>query len=128
MFINKSVNIVLPVKPIYAIEILDEAKKYEFRKKLCQKEIEKIYIYATAPVKMIVGEAEVVNKLIMDKNEMWRRTQIYAGISKEFYDWYFEKQTYACAYEIGRVKRYSLPVTLDSMGIKHVPQSFIYVY
>ena len=48
-------------------------------------------------------------------------------ITKKFYDQYFEYQDYACAYEIGGVKQYRLPVTLESIGIEYVPQSFVYV-
>lgn len=125
-FLEKE-NIILPIKPVFADKILSGEKKYEYRKKLCKKVINKIYIYATAPVKMIIGEAEVVKKINMDKEILWRKTQRYAGITKKFYDQYFEYQDYACAYEIGEVKQYKLPVTLENMGIGYVPQSFIYV-
>lgn len=125
-FLEKE-NIILPIKPVFVGKILSGEKKYEYRKKLCQKEINKIYIYSTSPVKMIIGEVEVVNKLSMDKEKMWQKTQRYAGITKKFYDQYFEYQDYACAYEIGGVKQYRLPVTLESIGIEYVPQSFVYV-
>jgi len=120
-------NIILPIKSVFIDKILAEEKKYEYRKKLCQKEINKIYMYATAPVKMIIGEAEVITKISMNKEELWRETYRYAGITKKFYDQYFEHQDYACAYVIGEVKQYKLPVTLKSIGIEYTPQSFIYV-
>lgn len=119
-------NIILPIKPVFAGKIIDGKKIYEYRKKLCQKSISKIYIYATAPTKKIIGEAEVVQKLKMDKEELWRQTQLHAGISKEFFDNYFKNQKCACAYQIGKTKRYNKPITLESLGIEHVPQSFIY--
>lgn len=123
----KKENIILPVKPVFADKILNGTKKYEYRKQLCQKEIDKIYIYATSPEKMIVGEVEVINKIKMDKSELWLQTHEYSGISKEFYDRYFKAQNYACAYKIGAVKRYSSPVTLEHIGLKYAPQSHIYV-
>lgn len=125
-FLEKE-NIILPIKPVFAEKILSGEKKYEYRKRLCKKKINNIYIYATAPVKMIVGEAVVVNKLNMDKEKLWKETQKHAGITKRFYDQYFEYQDYACAYKIGEVRQYRFPVALDSIGIKYVPQSFIYV-
>lgn len=125
-FLEKG-NIILPIKPVFAKKILSGEKKYEYRKRLCKMEINKIYIYATSPVKMIVGEVEVVNKMSMDKEKLWLETQKYAGITKEFYDQYFEYQDCACAYRIGKVKQYRFPVPLNSVGIKSVPQSFIYV-
>lgn len=125
-FLEKE-NIILPIKPVFADAILSREKKYEYRKRLCKKEINKIYLYAIAPVKMIIGEAEVVNKLSMDKEKLWQETQMYAGITKEFYNKYFEFQECACAYRIGGVKRYGVPVALKNIGIEYAPQSFIYV-
>lgn len=78
------------------------------------------------PVKKIIGEVRVVKKLEMDKEELWKKTQEYSGISKEFYDKYFEKQERACAYQIGEVKRYNHPIILESQGIQSVPQAFMY--
>lgn len=123
----KKENIILPIKPIYAEKILLGEKKYEYRKRLCKKRIDKIYIYASAPVKMIIGEADIINKMSMDKEKLWRKTQKYAGITKEFYDQYFENQECAYAYSIGKVKRYRFPISLGSIGIEFVPQSFVYV-
>ena len=125
-FLEKE-NIILPIKPFFVEKILSGEKKYEYRKRLCKKEVKKIYIYATAPVKKIIGETEVVSKIIMDKEKMWQETEKYAGITKEFYDKYFEHQECACAYKIGEVKKYRIPVALDSIGIDSVPQSFVYV-
>lgn len=125
-FLEKE-NIILPIKPVFAEKILSGEKKYEYRKRLCKKQINKIYIYATAPVKMIIGEVWVVDKLSMDKEKLWQETQKYAGITKKFYDQYFEYQNCACAYRIGEVRQYRFPVALDSIGIEYVPQSFIYV-
>lgn len=125
-FLEKE-NIILPMKPIFTEKILSGEKKYEYRKRLCKKEVNKIYIYATAPVKMIIGEAEVVDKMSMDKEKLWKETKKYAGITKNFYDKYFEHQDFACAYKIGEARQYRFPVALDSIGIEYVPQSFIYV-
>ena len=125
----KKMNI--PLKIIYndkeVVECSFLEKENEYRKRLCKKEVKKIYIYATAPVKKIIGETEVVSKIIMDKEKMWQETEKYAGITKEFYDKYFEHQECACAYKIGEVKKYRIPVALDSIGIDSVPQSFVYV-
>lgn len=119
-------NIILPIKPLYADKILNGEKKYEFRKKLCQKNVRNIYIYATTPIKRIVGEAEVVQKWDMNKNDLWEKTKSAAGISKEFYNDYFANKDCACAYQIGKIKRYSKSISLESLGIEHVPQSFVY--
>lgn len=125
-FLDKQ-NIILPIKPQFAELILNGEKKYEYRKKLCKKEINNIYIYATAPKKMIVGEAKVVSKIKMSKENLWIETMKYSGINKNFFDKYFQNQEYACAYEIGEVKKYLQPIALENIGVLSVPQSFIYV-
>lgn len=125
-FLDKQ-NIILPIKPQFSELILNGEKKYEYRKKLCKKEINKIYIYATAPKKMIVGEAKVVSKIKLSKENLWIETMKYSGINKIFFDKYFQNQEYACAYEIGEVKKYLQPIALEDIGILSVPQSFIYV-
>lgn len=119
-------NIILPVKPEYVEKILSGEKKYEYRKRLCKNDIKKIYIYTTSPVKMIVGEAEVIEKIQKKKNELWEQTKDFSGITKEFYDTYFQNQEYACAYHIGHVRAYSNPISLECIGIKSVPQMFVY--
>ena len=118
--------LVLSIKPEFAEKILSGEKRYEYRKKLCQKNVNKIYIYATLPVKKIIGEAEVIKKLKMKKHDLWEETYLYSGISKEFFESYFKKQEYACAYQIGIVKKYNAPVSLECVGLKHAPQSFVY--
>lgn len=125
--ILKQKNIILSIKPVFVDKILSGEKKYEFRRRLGKVQINNIYIYATSPVKKIVGEAEVIDKLIMDKEKLWEKTHTCAGITKEFYDKYFEGIEYACAYELGKVKKFNEGITLNSIGINTAPQSYIYV-
>ena len=71
LFLFKEVKLVasilLSIKPEYVEKILKGEKRYEFRRKLCQKEVDKIYIYETSPVKKVVGEAVDIEKLQGDK-------------------------------------------------------------
>lgn len=120
-------NILLPIKPIYANKILEKTKKYEYRKNICKKDIEKIYIYATSPVKKIVGEAKVIDKIVMEKEKLWNMSKENSGISFEFFSKYFDKQDYACAYHLGEIKQYEFPLELEKIGINYSPQSYIYI-
>ena len=52
-------TILLSIKPEFSEKIFNETKKYEFRKRVARKKVEKIVVYATSPVKKIVGEVEV---------------------------------------------------------------------
>ena len=44
-------TILLPIKPEYANKIVDQTKLYEYRKSICKRNIDKIVIYSTSPVK-----------------------------------------------------------------------------
>lgn len=120
-------NIILPIKPIYAEEILSNRKKYEFRKKLCVANINKIYLYATAPYMCIIGEVEVRAKLVMEKNRLWNIVKDSAGISFKYYEEYFKKTLTGSAYYLGECCRYDEKILLRDIGINYTPQSFVYV-
>lgn len=120
-------SIILPIKPIYSDMILVGKKKYEYRKKLCRKDIEKIYIYSTSPIKKIVGEADVLEKIEAAKEELWENSKDESGITKEFYDQYFCALNNACAYKLGKIKRYDMGVELEDIGMDYSPQSYVYV-
>ena len=59
-------------------------KKYEYRKVACKKPIEKMLIYATAPIMQVVGEADIREVLVDDPEEIWNRTNEFSGITKDF--------------------------------------------
>ena len=48
-------KILLSINPEHVENILDGTKKYEYRKKSCKKDIDRIVIYSTHPVKKVVG-------------------------------------------------------------------------
>lgn len=120
-------SILLPIKPNYVEQILLGNKKFEYRKKLCKKEIQKIYIYATNPVKKVVAEAEVITKIKEQKDKLWKRTEKYSGITHELYCKYFSNVEFACAYQLGKIKVYDDPKELVDLGINFYPQSYVYI-
>ena len=120
-------NIILPIKPVFIEKILTGEKTYEYRKQLCIDNIDKIYLYATTPVKAILGEVDVLAKITAHKEKLWNMTKDYSGISKEYYDEYFCKSERASAYYLGEAKRYKKPIRLNEVGIDFVPQSYVYV-
>lgn len=120
-------NIILPIKSVYVDKILSGEKKYEYRKKLCKKRINKIYLYKMAPEKAIVGEAEVLDFLVLNKEQLWEETKEKSGISKEYFDNYFKNSKMACAYVLGKVVPYDKKIKLKDIGINYTIQSYVYV-
>ena len=99
-------SILMSIKPKFVAEIFSGKKKYEFRKRVCKKKVDKIIIYSTFPVCKVVGEAEIKNVLIDSPNRVWSITKNYAGIEKKFFDNYFANKDVATAYELTNVKKY----------------------
>lgn len=121
-------TILLSINPEYVEKIFEGKKEFEFRKILCKKQINKIIIYATSPVMKIVGEADIIDVIIDNPETVWTKTYRKAGISKQFYDQYFQNKRKAVAYKLGNIKKYDSPMDLSEYGIKYAPQSFVYVY
>jgi predicted transcriptional regulator len=106
---------------------LNGNKRFEFRKVPCRKEVDKIIIYATSPVMKVVGEADVIGVIVDLPEQVWELTSEYAGISKPFYDQYYEDREIAVAYRLGNIRKYKQPLTLANFGLHSAPQSFVYV-
>ena len=121
-------KVLISIKPEYVNEILAGRKKYEYRKVKAKKDnIDKMLIYATAPIKKVVAEAEILNILADVPDLIWEHTKEYSGISKSLYDKYYENSDIAIAYQLGKIKKYDQPENLSELGVLHSPQSFIYI-
>lgn len=120
-------SIILSIKPQYVKLILNESKKYEFRKIRCKEDIKTIYIYETAPKMKIVAEVEVIEIIERTPKEIWSICNEYSGISKEDYDKYYSNSDRAIAYKLGKIKKYETPKTLQDFGLNSAPQSFVYI-
>ena len=120
-------KILLAIKPEYVTKIFNQTKLYEFRRKIPQKPVSTVVVYATEPEQRIVGEFEVEEVLSMKPTPLWERTKMLAGISRARYREYFRGCKVAHAYKIGKTTWYETPQSIEFVGIKQPPQSFIYL-
>lgn len=120
-------TILLSIKPEYVERIFNGSKKYEFRKHLPQQKVDKIIVYSTDPVQRIVGEVEVLGALSMKPSPLWELTKNFAGISRAKYRAYFKGCSAAYAFQLGQIQIYESQKTLQDLGIKNAPQSFVYI-
>ena len=121
-------KILLSIKPEYAEKILHGEKKYEFRRIIFRDPaIRKVIIYASSPVKKVIGEFEIDCILSLDTYMLWKKTMKYSGIDKSFYDSYFYGKEIGHAIKIKKVKRYSRYLDLEDYDINQAPQSFMYL-
>jgi len=122
-------NVLLSIKPKYVNEIVNGHKRYEFRKSVFRRrdDVDKVYIYASSPVKRIVGAFTI--KTIMEERpeELWRICKEFSGISEmEFFD-YFRDKDKGYAIEIGMLELFDPIDPKDRVPDFSPPQSFCYM-
>ena len=121
-------KVLLSIKPEFVEKIFAGTKKYEFRKSLViRSDVKIVVIYASAPIKRVVGEFEIDDILSDDVNTIWERTKMHSGISREFYNTYFKNRKTANAIQIGHLIRYEETRPLSDYNINQAPQSFCYI-
>jgi predicted transcriptional regulator len=121
-------KVLLSIKPEFAEKIFEGTKKYEFRKIIFKnKDVNKVIVYASSPLKYIIGEFEIESILNDNVDKIWEKTCDTSGISKEFYYTYFANSRKAYAIKIGNVKRYKRKKLLSEYKINCAPQSFVYL-
>ena len=118
-------SILLSINPEYVERILAGSKKYEFRKRLANRTVDKILMYSTAPIMKVVGEVEVVKTISSSPSALWDYTKKVAGISRDKSRKYFKGGQVAYAYQLGKVIQYDPPKELSEFSIELPPQSFI---
>ncbi|MBQ0030416.1 MAG: hypothetical protein KBT32_08270 [Bacteroidales bacterium] len=119
---------ILSIKPQFVDEIVAGRKKYEFRKKGFKEQVNKIYVYASSPVCKIIGEFLLGNILEGDPDRIWALTSAKAGISREYFDEYYEQKKVAYALEITSFVTYKDPINpYETIAKFSPPQSFCYI-
>lgn len=123
-------NVLLSIKPRYVEEIIEGNKKYEFRRSIwrCREDVDMVYMYASSPMKKIVG-AFTVEKIFEDHPEkLWNRFREFSGIKeKEFFN-YFKTSKKGFAIEIEEVEVFETPINPKLIIPNFVPpQSFCYI-
>ncbi|CCL62875.1 ASCH domain-containing protein [Clostridioides difficile] len=123
-------KVLLSIKPEFVYEIINGTKKYEYRKSIFKREgISSIVVYATKPYGKIVGEFEIDN-IIQDKpSNIWKQTKEFSGITKKFFNEYFNGKDTGFAIKIKDFIKYEVPLELNDFdkNIKVAPQSFCYL-
>ena len=121
-------NVLLSIKPKYVTEILNNNKKYEYRKKIFIKDVGRVYIYSSSPQKKIVGYFEYKGYIEGTPLEIWEQTNHYSGISKADYFEYFRYRQKAYAIIIEKVVEYAHYINPREKDLSFVaPQSYKYV-
>lgn len=118
-------NAILSIKPQFVEEIVAGKKRFEFRKSVFKQPVEKVYVYASAPISRIIGEFQPVDVVTGEPADVWKETRKFSGITKKFFDEYYKGRKTAYAIVIQNFVKYEHQVNLPK-GM-HAPQSYCYV-
>lgn len=122
-------KVLLSIKPEHVERIFDGTKGYEFRRRpYTNTSVRTVVVYATRPIGKIVGEFDVDYILGETPDVLWSQTASRSGISRDFFDAYFEGREIAYALKIGAVRQYAEPIApKDVLENFTPPQSYMYV-
>jgi predicted transcriptional regulator len=120
-------NVLLSVRPEYANKIFSGGKKYEFRKTYFNKDVDKIYIYCTAPMQKILGVI-FFEKIIYDSPiRLWQKCNGFSGMTKNEFFNYFKGRKKGFAIVIKKAVAFDKPIDPKSKLSNFTPpQSFYY--
>jgi len=120
-------TILLSINPEHLDKIFEGTKTFEFRKVSCKREVSHIVFYCTFPVMKVLGEAEV-DEIIEDHPDgLWEITSEGAGISKTFFDEYYNGRSKGVAFSLKNVTRFEDEKELSDYDVSAPPQSFAYL-
>lgn len=92
------------------------------------KHVSQVVVYSTKPEGLIVGEFSVKEILSDTPEKLWEKTSIVSGITKEFFDQYFEGREKGYALRIENPVLYKKPINPFDVFTSFVaPQSFKYL-
>jgi predicted transcriptional regulator len=121
-------NVVLSIKPEFAEKIFQGTKKYEFRRAIFKNpQVQKVIVYASAPLQKVIGEFEIDHVIALDLITLWDATKEHSGITEDYFYKYFGDKEYGFAIKIKSTKRYRNPKCLKKDYNLIPPQSFLYL-
>ena len=121
-------SVLLSIKPKYVEQIENGSKRYEFRRVIFKQDIDEIYVYATAPIKQIVGKI-CIDEIIEDTpKNLWGSFKQNAGINKKDFFEYFSGKEKGYAIKIKDFISFEEPIDPYQSNPNFVPpQSYAYL-
>ena len=119
---------ILSIKPIYANQILAGTKKVEFRKRGFKEKVRRVYIYASVPVKQIVGYFTFDSIDEDTPANLWKKYKDVGGISEQDFFSYYANNEIGCAFVIKSFVQFKQAKSPNDFIEDFVPpQSYIYL-
>ncbi len=110
-------NAILSIKPQFVEEIVAGKKKFEYRKSVFKQPVEKVYVYASAPISKVIGEFQPVDVVSGVPADVWKETKKFSGITKKFFDEYYK----------GRKTAYAIVIVTRDKVMRHNDENGILI-
>jgi len=121
-------DVLLSIRPKHVKAIEQGKKKFEFRKVIFRKSVERIYIYETSPTSQIVGFFEVGNIIEDCPNRLWSTLHSDSGVSESDFLAYYGQSQHGFAIEIKNAVFFKTPIKPKDLNQRFIPpQSFRYI-
>lgn len=123
-------KVLMSIYPKHIEEIFKGMKKFEFRRKIFKnKNVDTVIIYATVPIKKIVGEFKIKNIIYDTPENLWKLHHKNDEESYKDFLNYLKNLEKAYAIEITNIIKYSTPLEINDLlpNLKKMPQSFMYI-
>jgi predicted transcriptional regulator len=120
-------NAILSIKPQYADAIFSGLKKVEFRKFTFKKDVEKVFVYSTSPVKKIIGYF-TFNTIVENSPQiLWEQFGRIGFIGEDEFFKYFENKNTGFSICIESTHKFSESIDPYKEFKNFIPpQSFCY--
>lgn len=109
------------IRPNFAEALLGGRKRVEFRRvRPSLSPGDAVYVYATAPVKAVVG-AFVCGSIVEGRpDSLWQEFAEAAGMPKRSFTSYFRGSEWGCAIEVRQARAWPSPLVLPRIR-QHIP-------
>lgn len=120
--------IMISVSPKHADILLDDSSKNVFFYKVTPvNKVKRVLIYATAPIKAVVGEFDLSEIKISALSTAWKNFSSKSIFTKKEFDEYYQGKNEAHAMIAGKSFRYSKPKDLSNYNMSKGPSGFQYL-
>jgi predicted transcriptional regulator len=120
-------DLLMSITPVVGRRIVSGKKKYEYRRSIFKRPVNRVYLYLSAPEQKIFGYFRHQGYIEGTVQEIWEITKDQSAATKAAYLDYYKNTNKAFAIRIDEFKRFAEPVDPWKEPGFLPPQSFRYV-
>lgn len=124
---ENSRDVLMSIQPVIGRRIMSGRKKYEYRRSIFRKPVNRVYLYLSSPVRKIAGYFMYQGCVEGTVREIWEATKDKSAATEAAYLEYFKNTDKAFAIPIQEFILFDTPIDPWQTPGFLPPQSFRYV-